>query len=162
MGNTETALPSAARPAAPPRRAPPSSPARPMPWTKPKACHGSCYLVWRYLTRGRDGSERALAADYHNISDEGAWWRQMDETRSAFGHDLPTSRGRPRSYSHYVIAPDPRDFDGLEPEEGLRRVRALACGWVSRYLDDYEVAVVYHGDGANGNIHAHVVANVTN
>lgn len=118
--------------------------------------------MWRYLTVSADGRDRVLADDFLNINDTAAWWKEMDDTREAHEHNKPTKNGKPRSYSHYVIAPDPKDFEGLTREEGLHRVRQVATGWAREYLGDYQVAIVYHDDGSNGNIHAHIVANVSN
>lgn len=133
-----------------------------MPFTKAKACHGSCFLVYRYLTGEGTDRERAVGADLQNLPEDVPWWKVMDDTRATYGHDAPTRRGKARSYSHYIIAPDPKDFEGMDRDEALRRVRAVASGWAKRYLGEYQVAIVYHDDGANGNIHAHLVANVSN
>jgi hypothetical protein len=142
----------------------------PVAYLKPKQCYGSCYAVWFYLLHGglskRKNTDRALAQDLspylQSEEKSGPWWAQMDATRHELGADKRTRKGRPRSYYHYVIAPDPKDFVGISHEEGLRRVRAVATEWCKEYLDGYQWAIVYHDDGANANIHAHVVINAPN
>jgi hypothetical protein len=142
-----------------------------MAYAKPKACYGSCYPVWFYLMHGglskRGAGDRAIAQDLSlSLDDEetnGPWWAQMDAKRRQFGIGQGRERhGRSRSYYHFVIAPDPKDFVDLTPEEGLRRVRAIATEWASDYLEGFQWAIVYHDDGANGNIHAHVICNSVN
>lgn len=140
-----------------------------MAYGKPKQGYGSCYQIWFYLLHGglskRGAGDRALAEDVSLILPEdrhGPWWRQMDAFRHELGVDSSPGGGRSRSYYHFVIAPDPKDFVGISHEEGLRRVRAVATEWASDYLDGYQWAIVYHDDGANGNIHAHVVCNAPN
>ena len=136
-----------------------------MAFLKPKAGHGSCRHVYNYLEHGEGGPdhERALAHDTNMDLDGRPWYEIMDETRRTAGHDKPTrAGGAPRSYYHYVLAPDPKDFEELSPEEGLRRVRELATRWAREYVPDNEWMIVYHDDSEADNIHAHVVVNVTN
>ena len=80
--------------------------------------HTSARFIQRYLEKG----ERALATDFVNIDvpvkgvrdgleDYGSfdWWREMDQTRSDFGNDIPWNGQRARTWKHYVLSPDPKD-----------------------------------------------------
>ena len=121
------------------------------------AGHTSARGICRYLTK----KDRALAEDYLNIdAPEGArgfdWAAVMDETRRAFGNDLPWRGKRVRTYKHYVVSPDPKDGAGLSA------LRELATAWAEEHFPDFEVAIVYHDDNGRGIPHAHVVVNNTN
>lgn len=121
------------------------------------AGHTSARGICRYLTK----KDRALAEDYLNIDPpEGArgfdWAAVMDETRRAFGNDLPWRGKRVRTYKHYVVSPDPKDG------AGLGALRELATAWAEEHFSDFEVAIVYHDDNGRGIPHAHVVVNNTN
>lgn len=121
------------------------------------AGHTSARGICRYLTK----KDRALAEDYLNIdAPEGArgfdWAAVMDETRRAFGNDLPWRGKRVRTYKHYVVSPDPKDGAGLDA------LRELATAWAEEHFSDFEVAIVYHDDNERGIPHAHVVVNNTN
>ena len=138
-----------------------------MAFTKPKPCHGTCWWVFNYLENGGVSKEghvdRALGHDTNMMLNGRPWYKVMDETRRQFGHDRPPKNGgEPRTYYHYVLAPDPKDFEEISPEEGLRRVRELATRWAQEYVPNNQWMIVYHDDGANGNIHAHVVVNTSN
>ena len=128
-----------------------------MPMLKTIAGHTSARGIRRYLTK----KNRALAEDLINIdAPEGAdafdWAAVMDETRRAFGNDLPWRGRRVRTYKHYVVSPDPKDGISLES------LRDLASSWAEEHFPDYEVAIVYHDDNEGGIPHAHVVVNNTN
>lgn len=121
------------------------------------AGHTSARGICRYLTK----KDRALAEDYLNIdAPEGArgfdWAVVMDETRRAFGNDLPWRGKRVRTYKHYVVSPDPKDGAGLSA------LRELATAWAEEHFSEFEVAIVYHDDNERGIPHAHVVVNNTN
>ena len=121
------------------------------------AGHTSARGICRYLTK----KDRALAEDYLNIdAPEGArgfdWAAVMDETRRAFGNDLPWRGKRVRTYKHYVVSPDPKDGAGLSA------LRELATAWAEERFSEFEVAIVYHDDNERGIPHAHVVVNNTN
>ena len=110
-----------------------------MPMLKTIAGHTSARGIRRYLTK----KNRALAEDLINIdAPEGAdafdWAAVMDETRRAFGNDLPWRGRRVRTYKHYVVSPDPKDGISLES------LRDLASSWAEEHFPDYEVAIVYH------------------
>ena len=136
-----------------------------MPYVKCISGHTSARGVQRYLEK----NGRALATDFLNLDapvkgvrdgleDYAAfeWWREMDETRHAFGNDMPW-RGLPaRTWKHYILSPNPED--GID----LGTLRRLAKAWASENFPDFEVAIVYHDDNANGIPHAHVVVNNTN
>ena len=128
-----------------------------MPMLKTIAGHTSARGIRRYLTK----KTRARAEDLINIAaPEGAdafdWAAVMDETRRAFGNDLPWRGRRVRTYKHYVVSPDPKDGISLES------LRDLASSWAEEHFPDYEVAIVYHDDNEGGIPHAHVVVNNTN
>ncbi len=121
------------------------------------AGHTSARGICRYLTK----KDRALAEDYLNIDvPEGArgfdWAAVMDETRRAFGNDLPWRGKRVRTYKHYVVSPDPKDAVSLEA------LRGLATAWAEEHFSEFEVAIVYHDDNEREIPHAHVVVNNTN
>ena len=99
-----------------------------MPMLKTIAGHTSARGIRRYLTK----KNRALAEDLINIdAPEGAdafdWAAVMDETRRAFGNDLPWRGRRVRTYKHYVVSPDPKDGISLES------LRDLASSWADVY-----------------------------
>lgn len=121
------------------------------------AGHTSARGICRYLTK----KDRALAEDYLNIyAPEGArgfdWAAVMDETRRAFGNDLPWRGKRVRTYKHYVVSPDPKDGASLSA------LRELATAWAEEHFSEFEVAIIYHDDNERGIPHAHVVVNNTN
>lgn len=121
------------------------------------AGHTSARGICRYLTK----KDRALAEDYLNIdAPEGArgfdWAAVMDETRRAFGNDIPWRGKRVRTYKHYVISPDPKDGASLSA------LRELATAWAEEHFSEFEVAIIYHDDNERGIPHAHVVVNNTN
>jgi hypothetical protein len=136
-----------------------------MPYVKFITGHTGTAWIQRYLTK--DG--RALACDYLNLDapvvgvEDGLetygrfdWAGAMDETRHAFGNDVPW-RGKPvRTFKHYVMSPDPGD------ELSLVQLRRLTVAWAKENFADYEVAIVYHDDNENNVPHAHVVVNNTN
>lgn len=133
-----------------------------MTYLKTKSCHGSAFHVWRYLTRGTDGEgDRQIAFDSNFAGPRDEWWRHLDETCHAMGHDRDTTRGRARTYLHYVISPSADDLARLGPEETLRRVRLLATGFAGEFLAGHDWAIVYHDDGQSHIPHAHVVAGVS-
>lgn len=106
---------------------------------KTRACKGSARNIREYLER----EGRSLAIDSSFAVEGEAWDEMIDETVGRL------SKGRGRSYYHFVISPDPRD------EATLEQVRDLATSWVTeRYPDTYWVCE-YHDD--NGIVHAHVV-----
>jgi hypothetical protein len=80
----------------------------------------------------------------------------MDRTRRIFGHDKAQKNKKAVTYRHYVISPDPKDH------VDLKNMREFAVDWVKEFFGDYEAAIVYHDDNANGILHAHIVINVTN
>lgn len=119
--------------------------------------HTSARGICRYLTK----KDRALAEDYLNIdAPEEArgfdWAAVMDETRRAFGNDLPWRGKRVRTYKHYVVSPDPKDGASLSA------LRGLATAWAEEHFSEFEVAIIYHDDNGRGIPHAHVVVNNTN
>lgn len=136
-----------------------------MPYVKCISGHTSTRYIQRYLEK--DG--RALATDFVNLDapvkgvrdgledfEAFDWWCEMDRTRSDFGNDAPWNGQRARTWKHYILSPNPND--GIE----LGRLRRLAIAWAEENFGDYEVAIVYHDDNANGIPHAHVVVNNTN
>ncbi|MCI6548282.1 MAG: relaxase/mobilization nuclease domain-containing protein [Coriobacteriaceae bacterium] len=133
-----------------------------MSFLKTKSCHGSAFHVWRYLTHGPDGKgDRQVAFDSNFAGPRDEWWRELDATCHAMGHDRGTPRGRARTYVHYVISPSADDLARIGPEETLRRVRLVATGFAGEFLAGHEWAVVYHDDNASHIPHAHVVAGVS-
>lgn len=133
-----------------------------MSYLKTKSCHGSAFHVWRYLTHGAGGDrDRRVAFDSNFAAPGEEWWRQLDATCHALGHDRDTPRGRARTYVHYVISPSADDLARLGPEETLRRVRVVATGFAGEFLAGHEWAIVYHDDSERRIPHAHVVAGVS-
>lgn len=130
-----------------------------MPIVKPISGHASATFICAYLSKG----DRALARDYINLDPPGRdeerepfdWGAAMDETRAAYGNDVPWRGRRVRTYKHYVVSPDPKD--GI----GLGELRELASSWAEKHFGGYEVAIVYHDDNDSGIPHAHVVVNNT-
>lgn len=127
-----------------------------MPALKSISGHGSTRNVINYLTKGG----RDVGRDYINCLEVGLAgepvWRQMDETRAAFGNDSSHHGRAARTYEHFVLSPDPRDNVSLDT------LREVAVGWADEHFGDYQVAVYYHDDNALGIPHAHVVVNNTN
>lgn len=133
-----------------------------MSYLKTRSCHGSAFHVWRYLTRGADGDrDRQIAFDSNFAAPGEEWWRHLDATCHAMGHDRDTPRGRARTYVHYVISPSADDLARLGPEETLRRVRLVATGFAGEFLAGHDWAIVYHDDNERCIPHAHVVAGVS-
>lgn len=128
--------------------------------------HKTVYWIGRYLLYGERGcgAYRALAVDSRGIVDDARFWREMDETRRAYGKFMASSKGRPREYYHFILSPDEADKATLE------QVRELANRWVDENIEDgFQVAIVYHDDnderiegGKDGIVHAHVVVNSVN
>lgn len=137
-----------------------------MTYIKPIQGYTSTYAACRYLEHGTAGDlERAVARD-SNFDPDGSlygdrWWKHLDAVRREYGHDEKTRTGRSRSYEHYVIATDPADVAALGHDECLERLRSVVGGFADAYLGDVNWVAVYHDDGANGNIHAHLVVGCT-
>lgn len=135
-----------------------------MSYLKRQSSHGSTRNLIAYL-HGRDGQERAIEEDFAFISyksvEAETEWKDFDATVKRYGHDKAVAGKKAVTYVHYVIAPDPKDFDGHDPKEMLAKVRQCATGWAERCLPHQQYVIIYHDDGHNGNIHAHVVAGIT-
>lgn len=135
-----------------------------MSYLKRQSSHGSTRNLIAYL-HGHDGQERAIEEDFAFISyksvEAETEWKDLDATAKKYGHDKAVAGKKAVTYIHYVIAPDPRDFEGKDPKEMLRKVRQCAVGWAERCLPNQPYVIIYHDDGHNGNIHAHVVASTT-
>ena len=137
-----------------------------MPFIKAISGHTRLGAAQRYLEK----EGRALARDFLNLDapmegmdDDGLpeygdydWSSIMDGTREKLGNDRPYKGRKARTYTHYVISPDPRDAVSLS------RLRSVTMSWVEENFGDYEVAVVYHDDNEHHVPHAHVVVNNTN
>lgn len=135
-----------------------------MSYLKRQSSHGSTRNLIAYL-HGHGGQERALEEDfafldYRNVK-AGTEWKDFDATARRYGHDKAAAGKKAVTYIHYVISPDPKDFEGRDMKEMLAKVRQCAVGWAERCLSHQQYAIIYHGDGQNGGIHAHVVAGVT-
>ena len=135
-----------------------------MSYLKRQSSHGSTRNLIAYL-HGHDGQERAIEEDfafldYRNIEAE-TEWKEFDATAKKYGHDKAVAGKRAVTYIHYVIAPDPEDFIGHDKAEMLAKVRQCATGWAERCLPHQQYVIIYHDDGANHNIHAHIVAGTT-
>lgn len=109
--------------------------------TKTKA--QGTYEIQNYLEKG----ERSLAKDTFNVIDTEDWWQEFDKSRVAMGKNKGTK------YFHMMIAPDPEDNADLET------VRDLATRFMTDRYPNAQWVIEYHDDGANGNIHAHIVMN---
>ena len=127
-----------------------------MPELKPINGHTPSRRPLRTYLEGQNG-ERALAKDFFRIEEFDrerglAWSDLMDEKRARC---LRRNRNgqRQTSFIHYVVSPDPRD------KVQLPELRQLIDEWVREYLDDCQVAVVYHSDNAHNILHAHIVVN---
>lgn len=136
-----------------------------MSYLKRQSSHGSTRNLIAYL-HGHDGQERAIEEDFAFISyksvEAETEWKDFDATARKYGHDKAASGRKAVTYVHYVIAPDPKDFEGKDPKEMLAKVRQCATGWAERCLPHQQYVIIYHDDGANHNIHAHIVAGTTN
>ena len=135
-----------------------------MSYLKRQSSHGSTRNLIAYL-HGHGGQERAIEEDfafldYRNIEAE-TEWKDFDATAKKYGHDKASAGKKAVTYVHYVIAPDPEDFIGHDKAEMLAKVRQCATSWAERCLPHQQYVIIYHDDGRNGNIHAHVVAGVT-
>lgn len=136
-----------------------------MSYLKRQSSHGSTRNLIAYL-HGHDGQERAIEEDfafldYRNVDAE-TEWKDFDATAKKYGHDKATAGRKAVTYIHYVIAPDPKDFVGQDSKEMLKKVRQCATSWAERCLPHQQWIIIYHDDGHNGNIHAHIVAGTTN
>ncbi len=101
------------------------------------------YEIQRYLENG----QRSLAKDTYNVVDTENWWHEFDNMRIGMGKDEGTK------YFHFIIAPDPEDNADLDT------VRSLAKDFMRAHFPNAQWVIEYHDDGANGNIHAHIVMN---
>ena len=97
----------------------------------------------RHLGNG----QRSLAKDTYNVVDTKNWWQEFDNMRISMGKDEGTK------YFHFIIAPDPED------DADLDTVRSLAKDFMKAHFPNAQWVIEYHDDGANGNIHAHIVMN---
>ena len=135
-----------------------------MSYLKRQSSHGSTRNLIAYL-HGHDGQERAIEEDFAFISyksvEAETEWKDFDATAKKYGHDKAVAGKKAVTYIHYVIAPDPEDFIGHDKTEMLAKVRQCATGWAERCLPHQQYLIIYHDDGANHNIHAHIVAGVT-
>lgn len=135
-----------------------------MSYLKRQSSHGSTRNLIAYL-HGHDGQERAIEEDFAFISYKSVEaeneWKDFDATAKKYGHDKAANGKKAVTYVHYVIAPDPEDFVGHSKAEMLAKVRQCATGWAERCLPHQQYVIIYHDDGANHNIHAHIVAGVT-
>lgn len=108
--------------------------------------HNSAEYVKIYLEK----DSRALARDFNLIVYEHNWAKEMDDTRAAFGHDR---RKNAVSYRHFFLSPDPLDNVSLET------LRELTVRWGELNFPDSQWAAVYHDDGKNNILHAHIIVN---
>lgn len=135
-----------------------------MSYLKRQSSHGSTRNLIAYL-HGHDGQERAIEEDFAFISyksvEAETEWKDFDATAKKYGHDKAVASKKAVTYIHYVIAPDPEDFIGHDKAEMLAKVRQCATSWAERCLPHQQWLIIYHDDGHNGNIHAHVVAGTT-
>lgn len=135
-----------------------------MSYLKRQSSHGSTRNLIAYL-HGHGDQERAIEEDFAFISykdvEAETEWKSFDATVKKYGHDKAVAGKKAVTYIHYVIAPDPKDFVGQDPEKMLKKVRQCATGWAERCLPNQQYVIIYHDDGANHNIHAHIVAGVT-
>ncbi len=95
-----------------------------------------------YLDWGRD---KALAHETWNVIDERDWWREMDETREALGHNRPGRAGARCTYmQHQVLAfnPDECSCNGGPMTPG--RCMDYARDYVALRYPDQEVVAVLH------------------
>lgn len=135
-----------------------------MSYLKRQSSHGSTRNLIAYL-HGHGGQERAIEEDfafldYRNVEAE-TEWKDFDATTKKYGHDKAVAGKKAVTFIHYVIAPDPEDFVGHSKAEMLAKVRQCATGWAERCLPHQQYLIIYHDDGHNGNIHAHIVAGTT-
>lgn len=140
-----------------------------MSYLEPHHSHGSAYNVVNYCLHGHKGvkaHERALAIDANYIPEEdienGVAWKAFDRVAKRYGNDKDYHGKKAITYCHYVIAPDPKDFEGKDPKEMLAKVRRCATNWARRCFPDQQWIIVYHNDSACGNTHAHVIVGNTN
>lgn len=140
-----------------------------MSYLEPHHSHGSAYNVVNYCLHGHKGEQehdRALAIDANYIPEEdienGVAWKAFDRVAKRYGNDKDYHGKKAITYCHYVIAPDPKDFEGKDPKEMLAKVRRCATNWARRCFPDQQWIIVYHNDSACGNTHAHVIVGNTN
>lgn len=140
-----------------------------MGYLEPRSSHGSTYNVVNYCLHGRkdeQSHERAIAIDAHCIPEEdienGSAWQSFDQMTKKYGNDLPHKGKKAVTYYHYVIAPDPKDFEGRDREEMLSKVQQCARSWAERCAPNQQWLIVYHNDSRCGNIHAHLIVGNTN
>lgn len=140
-----------------------------MGYLEPRSSHGSTYNVVNYCLHGRKDEQshgRAIAIDAHCIPEEdienGSAWQSFDQMTKKYGNDLPHKGKKAVTYYHYVIAPDPKDFEGRDREEMLSKVQQCARSWAERCAPNQQWLIVYHNDSRCGNIHAHLIVGNTN
>lgn len=138
-----------------------------MSYLDPHRGHGSSSNVVHYCLEGHKGEERdrSLAVDYNLIPSErcnDTAWQYLDQIARLYGNDRDYHGKKAVTYYHFVLAPDPEDFKGKDPEAMLQKVRAMATAWVSRCAGEQPSMIAYHDDSSCGNIHAHVIVSTTN
>lgn len=117
------------------------------------------------------GRDRCIAKDFLNLNSREAlrWDEVMDETRREFENDGKWGDSESRTYSHFIISPNPEDGVGLDT------LRELAMRWSELHfgfggdVGAAQVAIFYHDDnservkrGLPGIPHAHIIVNNTN
>lgn len=149
-----------------------------MPFLKTHASHGKFARAFYYLHYGCRSASEVEALDEHprrrdlGIDARGVsaivdasmpslnkWCDEMQSTYDLYEktHKAPP-RGRPRTFYHFVISPDPKD------RAGLGQVRGLCNAWLDECFPGSEAAIVYHDDnsergaaGLPGIVHGHVI-----
>lgn len=143
-----------------------------MTYMKAIAGHSSSKFIRHYLFK----NQRALERDFLNLVDRDRqgrdWAEQMNETRHAYGNDVPVKEGQKvRTYEHIIVALDEKDRD-----VDIEDFRDMVNEWAARWFDSrdgagvgrFQVAIAYHDDnserlaeGKEGILHAHLVINNT-
>lgn len=101
-----------------------------------------------YLDWSRD---KALAHDTQNIIDENRWFKEMDETREALGHNKPGKTGARCTYmQHQIVAFNPDECSC----NGGKMTPSLCLEYAREYVrtryPNQEAVIVIHSERCKG------------
>lgn len=103
----------------------------------------------RHLSRLKDylsfDRDKALDHDSRNLTDENDWWREMDTTREAYGHNRPGKAGARCTYmQHQILGFNPDECDLNGGSMTKERCMQYARDYVSQRYPNQEAVWVLH------------------
>lgn len=109
----------------------------------------------RHLSRIKDylsfDREKALDHDSLNLVDEHNWWREMDNTREAYGHNRPGKAGARCTYmQHQILGFNPDECDLNGGSMTKERCMQYARDYVTARYPNQEAVWVLHKEHSKG------------